>query len=126
MILTIVIGIGCCLAIAWLGLVYLFLGYLIPRRLRHGIQKLPRSQRKTFPLRSSKGQVNLSSPLYGRLPMRLVQPVDAAVRRELLALVYGDEALALRLLEQAAQRFPRQTDQWLYEKVIYDLKRDRH
>ncbi|MGF1495566.1 MAG: hypothetical protein ACFB8W_01895 [Elainellaceae cyanobacterium] len=58
--------------------------------------------------------------------MRLVQPVDAAVRRELLALVYGDEALALRLLEQAAQRFPRQTDQWLYEKVIYDLKRDRH
>jgi flagellar basal body-associated protein FliL len=47
------------------------------------------------------------------------------LERELLALVNGDKALATRLLLSIRLRNPQRSKSWCYEKVIYDLKRDR-
>ncbi|WP_286825346.1 hypothetical protein [Microcystis sp. LSC13-02] len=47
------------------------------------------------------------------------------LERELLTLVNGDKALATRLLLNIRLRNPQRSKSWCYEKVIYDLKRDR-
>lgn len=47
------------------------------------------------------------------------------LRQRLLTLVRGDHAAAERLLLQEKQTNPGQTDRWYWEKVIYDLERDR-
>ena len=47
------------------------------------------------------------------------------LERELLTLVNGDKALATRLLLNIRLRNPQRSNSWCYEKVIYDLKRDR-
>jgi hypothetical protein len=47
------------------------------------------------------------------------------LERELLTLVSGDKALATRLLVNIRFKNPQRTKSWCYEKVIYDLKRDR-
>jgi flagellar basal body-associated protein FliL len=47
------------------------------------------------------------------------------LERELLTLVNGDKALATRLLLSIRLRNPQRSKSWCYEKVIYDLKRDR-
>jgi hypothetical protein len=47
------------------------------------------------------------------------------LERELLTLVNGDKALATRLLLNIRLRNPQRIKSWCYEKVIYDLKRDR-
>ena len=38
----------------------------------------------------------------------------------------GDAIAALRLLKSQQQRNPGQSADWCLEKVIWDLKRDRH
>jgi len=48
----------------------------------------------------------------------------AARRQRLHDLVRGDWALAERLLYQARQSYPGQSEEWYYDKVIYDLHRD--
>jgi hypothetical protein len=45
---------------------------------------------------------------------------------QLLSLVQGDRPTATRLLSQCKQKHPGNSDTWYYEKVIWDLKRDRH
>jgi hypothetical protein len=47
------------------------------------------------------------------------------LERELLTLVRGDKALANRLLLNIRFKNPQKNKSWCYEKVIYDLKRDR-
>ena len=47
------------------------------------------------------------------------------LERELLSLVNGDKALATRLLLNIRLRNPQSSKSWFFEKVIYDLKRDR-
>ena len=51
--------------------------------------------------------------------------VSPGLRRRLFALVNGDLALADRLLNQVRIENPNHSESWYYEKVIYDLERDR-
>lgn len=53
-------------------------------------------------------------------------PHNRALQHQLLRMLQGDTATAKRLLKQKRQQQPGQTDNWYLEKVIYDLKRDRH
>lgn len=43
----------------------------------------------------------------------------------LLNLLNGDRSTANRLLQQACTNYPNQSEEWRYEKVIWDLVRDR-
>jgi uncharacterized membrane protein YhaH (DUF805 family) len=48
-----------------------------------------------------------------------------SLRTQLLELLAGDTAAADRLLSHIRSRYPGQSEQWYYEKVIQDLIRDR-
>lgn len=48
-----------------------------------------------------------------------------AIQQRLYQLVYGDRATADRLLRQARSRYPDRSEQWILEKVVFDLERDR-
>ncbi|UBF28319.1 hypothetical protein K9N68_10810 [Kovacikia minuta CCNUW1] len=45
---------------------------------------------------------------------------------KLLNLLNGDEMTARRLLTLAKKQYPSKSNQWIFEKVIHDLERDRH
>ncbi len=47
------------------------------------------------------------------------------LQQKLLSLVYGDLSLAQRLLDSAKKNHPGHSEDWYWEKVIYDLERDR-
>lgn len=51
--------------------------------------------------------------------------VQPHTRRQLLRLVHGNQAMARRLVSQVKVRYPHQSDQWCWEKAIYDIQRDR-
>ncbi|MBW4471023.1 MAG: hypothetical protein KME45_11560 [Stenomitos rutilans HA7619-LM2] len=53
------------------------------------------------------------------------QPVSSKVQSQLFTLVNGEMETAKRLLEHTRQVNPMQTEQWVWEKVIFDLERDR-
>jgi len=53
------------------------------------------------------------------------QPPNHKTVIRLYALVNGDRALANRLVESVKQQSPERSNTWCYEKVIYDLERDR-
>jgi len=48
------------------------------------------------------------------------------LRRRLFTLVRGNWELAERLLTQARRSNPGESEDWYWEKVIYDLERDLH
>lgn len=50
---------------------------------------------------------------------------SARLRRQLYGLVSGQMELADRLLASARQKYPNQSEDWYWEKVIRDLERDR-
>ena len=77
-------------------------------------QKLPTSQNQ---------QSSTSKNNHQKLPTSQNQLFY--LERELLTLVNGDKALATRLLLSIRLRNPQRSKSWCYEKVIYDLKRDR-
>ncbi|MBD1873200.1 hypothetical protein H6F75_06880 [Nodosilinea sp. FACHB-131] len=52
--------------------------------------------------------------------------VRGRTQRQLLRLVGGNQAVAERLVEQVQLRNPNQSEQWCWEKAIYDIHRDRH
>ncbi|PSR18338.1 hypothetical protein C8255_07830 [filamentous cyanobacterium CCP3] len=52
--------------------------------------------------------------------------VRGRTQRELLRLVGGNRAVADRLVEQVQLRNPNHSEQWCWEKAIYDIQRDRH
>lgn len=54
------------------------------------------------------------------------RPVRSQTQRELLRLVGGNRAVADRLVEQLQLRNPNHSEQWCWEKAIYDIQRDRH
>ena len=60
-----------------------------------------------------------------RQNLPISQPKLFYLERELLTLVNGDKALATRLFLSIRLRNPQRSKSWCYEKVIYDLKRDR-
>ncbi len=60
------------------------------------------------------------------LPVKPQRPaVSAATEQRLLALVGGDYATVMRLVNSIGDRYPDQSEQWCWEKAIYDLERDR-
>jgi hypothetical protein len=50
---------------------------------------------------------------------------SSSLERKLLSLVGGDQSLATRLLFNIRWKNPQKSRTWCYEKVIYDLQRDR-
>jgi hypothetical protein len=61
-----------------------------------------------------------------RKPKRPAQPAKAATKRELERLIHSDRLAAERLAAQVAFANPGQSEQWCWEKAIFDLERDRH
>ena len=51
--------------------------------------------------------------------------VNGSTQRELLRLVGGNRDVAQRLVEQVQLRNPNHSEQWCWEKAIYDIQRDR-
>lgn len=51
--------------------------------------------------------------------------VRAGTRRQLLRMVGGNPAVAHRLVERVRERYPNRSEQWCWEKAIYDIQRDR-
>ncbi len=58
-------------------------------------------------------------------PSDRVSAQVAPLHRRLVLLLNGNEALARHLIEQACEQHPERALVWVYEKVIYDLERDR-
>lgn len=52
-------------------------------------------------------------------------PPSPQLKRQLYRLIGGDMELADRLLTKVRQKHPNQSEDWYWEKVIYDLERDR-
>jgi flagellar basal body-associated protein FliL len=77
----------------------------------------------TLSLSSTKPKRATSKNNRQNLPIS--QPKLFYLERELLTLVNGDKALATRLFLSIRLRNPQRSKSWCYEKVIYDLKRDR-
>lgn len=51
--------------------------------------------------------------------------VNPHLQNRLLVLLAGDWSTAERLVGSARRRHPGQTEDWYWEKAIYDLQRDR-
>jgi len=51
--------------------------------------------------------------------------VSRSTRKQLLGLVGGNAAVAQRLVSDVSDRNPGRTEQWCWEKAIYDIERDR-
>jgi hypothetical protein len=51
--------------------------------------------------------------------------VARATRKRLVGLVGGNKAIAQRLVVDVQRRNPGRTEQWCWEKAIYDVERDR-
>ncbi|MGB3668849.1 MAG: hypothetical protein WA783_05970 [Phormidesmis sp.] len=51
--------------------------------------------------------------------------VSRSTRAQLLRLVGGNAAVAQRLVSDVSDRNPGRTEQWCWEKAIYDIERDR-
>lgn len=71
--------------------------------------------------RSGSYRINTPKPATAR-----VRPVRGHTQRELLRLVGGNRAVAERLVDQVQLRNPNHSEQWCWEKAIYDIQRDRH
>ena len=70
------------------------------------------------------------SPLRGITVPRLgrqakISGVDGRTRKELMRLVNGNRDVAARLVERIRLQNPGRSEQWCWEKAIYDLQRDR-
>jgi hypothetical protein len=59
-------------------------------------------------------------------PSAQPRSVRSQTKRELLRLVGGNQAVAERLVDQVQLRNPNHSEQWCWEKAIYDIQRDRH
>ncbi|MEM9808674.1 MAG: hypothetical protein AAF959_25735 [Cyanobacteria bacterium P01_D01_bin.56] len=68
-----------------------------------------------------------------RLPIRFGVPslptgpsgVPRSTRQRLMRLVNGNQAVASRLVERVRSQNPDRSEQWCWEKAIYDIERDR-
>lgn len=52
--------------------------------------------------------------------------LDPKLEQRLMQMLSGDEAAARRLIESEKVRHPGRSENWYWEKVIYNLERDRH
>lgn len=74
-------------------------------------------------LRRRKGGITL--PSIGGGPSLSGSGVRSSTRRQLLRMVGGNPAVAARLVESVRDRYPNRSEQWCWEKAIYDIQRDR-
>lgn len=58
-------------------------------------------------------------------PKRPTQPANATTKGKLERLVHSDKNAAARLAAQVAFSNPDKSEQWCWEKAIFDLERDR-
>jgi hypothetical protein len=58
-------------------------------------------------------------------PKRPTQPANATTKWKLEHLVHSDKRAAERLAVQVAFSHPDKSEQWCWEKAIFDLERDR-
>lgn len=76
---------------------------------------------------SSQPKPTPPTPPNRRVPIVGVRASQAnRLQPKLLSLLNGDTKTAQRLLEAAKFKHPEKSEHWLFEKVIYDLERDRH
>jgi hypothetical protein len=72
-----------------------------------------------------------SPPSLSRSPSRSSRSLGSTggirrqTERELLRLVNGHRPTALRLVAKVQEYHPGRSEQWCWEKAIYDLQRDR-
>lgn len=59
-------------------------------------------------------------------PTQHHQPPSSQVQQKLLALVQGNQQTVERLVGHTRKTNPLQSEQWVWEKVIFDLERDWH
>ncbi len=59
-------------------------------------------------------------------PVRPAGNVRAATQRRLMLLLHDDRRAADRLLTQVRLKYPGKSETWYWEKVIFDLERDRY
>ncbi|PSN18623.1 hypothetical protein C7271_11545 [filamentous cyanobacterium CCP5] len=74
-------------------------------------------------LRRRKGGLNL--PSIGSSRSLSGSSVRSSTRRQLLRMVGGNPSVAARLVESVRDRYPNRSEQWCWEKAIYDIQRDR-
>jgi hypothetical protein len=60
----------------------------------------------------------------GMFAERRQDKVDPKLRKRTIALMNNDMQRIDRLLANARQRNPGQSEQWYWEKILYDLERD--
>ncbi|MEL7511483.1 MAG: hypothetical protein AAGM27_04930 [Cyanobacteria bacterium J06554_3] len=70
-----------------------------------------------LPIKGSKGRSHKS--------IQRDRGVSRNTRRQLLGLVGGNATVAQRLVDDVSKRNPGRTEQWCWEKAIYDIERDR-
>ncbi|MEM6837679.1 MAG: hypothetical protein AAF609_12585 [Cyanobacteria bacterium P01_C01_bin.120] len=63
------------------------------------------------------------TPQVPRPPAREAEPIGLILKLDQLT---KDRATSERLIDRAVLRYPERSKQWCVEKVIFDLKRDRH
>ncbi|MEM9152529.1 MAG: hypothetical protein AAGB19_19020 [Cyanobacteria bacterium P01_F01_bin.3] len=61
----------------------------------------------------------------GHTSIQRSRGVARNTRAQLLRLVGGNAAVAQRLVQDVSDRNPGRTEQWCWEKAIYDIERDR-
>ena len=61
----------------------------------------------------------------GHTSIQRSRGVSRGTRNQLLRLVGGNAAVAQRLVLDVSDRNPGRTEQWCWEKAIYDIERDR-
>lgn len=83
----------------------------------------PASHRRSRrPASSRRGRANSSF-------QEAVRPsgnVRAATQKRLMLLLHDDRRAANRLLTQVRLKYPGKSEMWYWEKVIFDLERDRY
>jgi len=78
-----------------------------------------------FWLKRSRGQVRFRNNQHLAAKPGPTQRVRGQTQRQLLRLVGGNKAVAERLVGQVQLRYPNHSQQWCWEKAIYDIQRDR-
>jgi hypothetical protein len=59
-------------------------------------------------------------------PVRPTGSVRGSTQRRLMLLLHDDRRAAERLLTQVRLKYPGKSETWYWEKVIFDLERDRY
>ncbi|WP_416675499.1 hypothetical protein [Egbenema bharatensis] len=59
-------------------------------------------------------------------PVRPTGNVRGSTQRRLMLLLHDDRRAAERLLTQVRLKYPGKSETWYWEKVIFDLERDRY